>query len=241
MLTDKEEIMRIFMCDSDADTIGSYRKFVEVKAREHGSAEVTEMDSCEKLLFELSDEPNEADVIIMDTVFEGKMDGIEAVRQLREIGFIGEVIFLTDEKERVFESFDVRPFNYLLKKTVTLEKFSSVLEGAILSAKDKKRERITLACAGDVRNIPIDEISYFEVSDRIVEVHYGNEVFEFYSTLEKLENQLFGRNFIRTHKSFMVNTEHIDTVRGDEIVMESGEIIPIAAKYAKYFKEVNTQ
>ena len=233
--------MRIILCDSDKSVVGTYRKFVEVRAAEFGPARIDEMDSCEKMLFELSDEPNEADVIIMDTHFEAKMDGIEAVRQLRDIGFIGEVIFLTDEKERVFESFDVRPFNYLLKGSVSLEKFSEVLRGALLSARDTKRERLTLACAGDVRNIPIDEIKYFEVSERIVEVHYGTEVFEFYSTIDKLENQLFGRNFIRSHKSFLVNAEHIDTVRGSEIVMDNGDIVPIASKYAKLFKEVNTQ
>ncbi len=233
--------MRIVLCDSDKSVTASYRKFVESRAQEMGGAFVEEADSCEKLLFELSDEPNEADVIITDTVFEGKMDGIEAMKQLRDIGYIGEVIFLTNEKERVFESFDVRPCNYLLKQNVSLDKFATVLEGAMLRAKDAKRERLTLACAGDVRNIPIDEIVYFEVSDRIVEVHYSGEVFEFYSTLDKIENQLYGRNFIRSHRSFLVNAEHIDIVRGNEIVMDSGDIIPIGSKYAKYFSEVNTQ
>ena len=128
-----------------------------------------------------------------------------------------------------------------LEKEVSLDKFATVLEGAMLRARDAKRERLTLACAGDVRNIPIDEIVYFEVSDRIVEVHYSGEVFEFYSTLDKIENQLYGRNFIRSHKSFLVNAEHIDIVRGNEIVMDSGDIIPIGSKYAKYFSEVNTQ
>lgn len=233
--------MHIIICDSDRNTASTYRKFTEVRAAAFGSVTVSEADNCEKMLFELSDEPNDADVIITDTSFEGKMDGIEAIRQLREIGFTGEVIFLTNEKERVFESFDVRPFNYLLKDSVTLEKFATVLEGALASARDSKRERLTLACAGDVRNIPIDEISYFEVADRIVEVHYGGEVFEFYSTIDKIENQLYGRNFIRSHKAFLVNAEHIDIVRGNEIVMDRGEIVPIGPKYAKFFKEVNTQ
>ena len=69
--------MRIILCDSDKSVVGTYRKFVEVRAAEFGQARIDEMDSCEKMLFELSDEPNEADVIIMDTHFEAKMDGIE--------------------------------------------------------------------------------------------------------------------------------------------------------------------
>ena len=230
--------MRIIICDSDSNTIETYKKFVEVRSENFGRGRVDDMNSCEKLLFELSDDPNDADVIIMDTAFEGKMDGIETIRQLREIGYTGEVIFLTDEEERVFESFDVRPFNYLIKSRVTLEKFSDVVDGAIRSAMDRKRERLTLACAGDVRNIPVDEIVYFEVSDRIVEVHYGEEVFEFYSTLEKIENQLYGRDFIRTHKAFLVNARHVDTVRDGELVTDRGDIIPIAPKYAKFFGEV---
>ena len=230
--------MRIIICDSDQNTIQTYKKFIEVRAAEQGDATVEGLSSGERLLFEMQDDPNDVDVIVMDTVFEGKMDGIETIRQIREIGFTGEVVFLTSEKDRVFESFDVKPYNFLLKDEVTLERFAEVIDGAIASAMDRKKERLTLACAGDVRNIPIDDITYFELSDRIVEVHYGDEVFEFFSTLEKIENQLYGRDFIRTHKSFLVNARHVDVVRSGELVTDRGDIIPIAPKYEKFFGEV---
>jgi DNA-binding LytR/AlgR family response regulator len=71
------------------------------------------------------------------------------------------------------------------------------------------------------------------VVQKIVEIHYNEEVFEFYSTMQKLENQLYGKGFVRTHRSFLVNKEHISYVMGDELVLDNDEIVPLHQKYAK--------
>jgi hypothetical protein len=51
--------------------------------------------------------------------------------------------------------------------------------------------------------------------------------------MKKLENQLFGKGFVRTHRSFLVNKDHISYVMGSELVLDNDEIVPLHQKYAK--------
>ncbi len=231
--------MRIIICDGDPTSAEQYRRYVEALARRRDPDCLVEvLDSGERLLFEFSDEPDEADVSYMETDFPGKMDGVAAAAQLREVGFRGEIVFLTNNAERVFDSFEARPFQYLIKESTPQEKFDDVLTRAMDSAHRRKRETIALACAGAVRNIPLEEILYFLDSQRIVEVHYGDDIFEFYTTLDKLENQLYGKSFARVHRRYIVNTDRIASAKSTELVLDNGESIPVASRYSKTLKEI---
>ncbi len=71
-------------------------------------------NSDKSLVFELEDNTNKFDIIIMDIVMKG-IDGIETSRILRDYGYNGIIIFLTSSKEFTFDSFRDEPFNYILK------------------------------------------------------------------------------------------------------------------------------
>lgn len=233
--------MRIIVCDQNKEKterlLKALETYLEGPEDETGSESayrhIQLLESSEHLLFELSDEPDEADVIITDTYFEGKTDGISAVKQLRDIGYTGEVIFLTDDKDSVFRSFEVRPANYLIKDETEPDEFVKIVADAMEYARKRKRDMLTFACAGEIKNIAVEDILYFEISQRIAEVHYKEEVFEFYSTMSKLENQLYGKGFVRTHRAFLVNSAHISYLRGDELVLDNEEAVPLSQKHAK--------
>jgi DNA-binding LytR/AlgR family response regulator len=227
--------MRIILCDPNRNEIEKYAHVIDKnrKLLPEKDAKIDIIESGERLLFELSDEPNEADVIIINTEFPGKMTGIDALKQLREIGYTGEVIFLSRDKDPVFDSFAVRPADYLLKTNVTPKKFFFTVADACAVARKRKREMLTFTCAGEIKNIAVEDILYFEIVQRIVEVHYLGEVFEFYSTMKKLENLMHGRGFVRSHRAFLVNSAHISYIMGHEIILDNEETVPVSPSYAK--------
>ena len=229
--------MRIVICSINEAENREVEQLIRSYLPEEEMCNIDVMESCEKMLFEMSDEPNEVDLVITDTDFGEKMDSMDALKQLREIGYEGEILFLSADKERVFESFDVRPANYLVKGEATEDKTINAILSAATIAQGRKRDMITFACAGEIKTIPVDDILYFEVSQKIVEVHYGEEVFEFYSTANKLENQLFERGFKRVHRAFLVNEKHIKSVKSGEVILDNGETVPLAGKYAKNVTE----
>jgi DNA-binding LytR/AlgR family response regulator len=45
-----------------------------------------------------------------------------------------------------------------------------------------------------------------------------------YMTLTSLENQLPGDQFLKVHKSFLINVPHVKAIEGDEIILENARV-----------------
>ena len=71
------------------------------------------------------------EILLLDIGMRG-MDGIETARRLRGNGYDGFLIFITVLKEMVFQSFEVQPFDYLVKP-VQEEHFEKTMERLVRS------------------------------------------------------------------------------------------------------------
>lgn len=231
-------MIRVIICDDEKMFIDKYRDELQKIAQQNDVyVEIEGFTSCEKLLFEISDNPDTVDLIYMDVDFGNRMDGMNASQQLRRIGYTNELVFLTKNKEQVFNSFEVEPMYYMVKSMTDSKKMETVFMRAVEKQSRRKQEYIALSCAGDNRNVPLDSIHYFEIVRRIIEVHYDDQIFEFYSTIGKLENMLMTKGFLRVHRSFLVSMKHIAGIKGAEITMDNGDTIPVGRTYMKSLKE----
>ncbi len=77
------------------------------------------------------------DILFLDIGMRG-MDGIETARRLREQGYKGFLVFITVLREMVFRSFEVQPFDYLVKP-VQVEAFDQTMERLFRSLQDKEK------------------------------------------------------------------------------------------------------
>lgn len=228
----------IYLCDDNEVLLNRYKQQIIDLAVKH-SVEycITTFTSGEQLLFHLSENPNDADIIYLDIVM-GRMDGLETAKKLRENGFCGEIVFLTSSEEHVFDSFDANPLYYILKDTSREQsKFEeSFLRGISLTAK-KTAEVFICANRNQTKQIPLHLISYFEIQSRIVTVNYdGGKTFEFYSSMENLLSRLNVRRFIRCHRSYVISLKYIDTIEAKDLILTTGTIIPIGSTYIKDLK-----
>jgi len=179
----------------------------------------------------LSDTPNAVDIIYMD-ILMGKMNGIETVKRLREIGCVATIIYLTTSDEYVFEAFDTEPFYYIVKDEMPVGKFKAVFERAVESLKLKENDFITVAYSGITTKLNLDQIIYFEVQNRIVTVHTAKTNIDYYEKLENVEKSLEDKGFIRIHRSYLVNCYYIQKITRTLMNLKDGTELPISAKYS---------
>ncbi len=230
--------MRIIICDDDRNILDRYTKVLKELGEKHKiKQDVSGYISGEELLFELPENPDEIDLIYLDIHFGNKMDGMEVAKKLRKVGYTNQIIFLTVDREKVFESFDVDPLYFFVKEDVSATKFEEVFLKAIRRIRSKEEEILSLSCAGQNRNIPVEDIRYFEVVQRIITVYYGKESFEFYSTMGKLENLLAHRGFVRVHRGYIVALRHIVSVKNSEILLTNDVRIPVGRTYMKNLRD----
>ena len=75
--------------------------------------------------------------------------------------------------------------------------------------------------------IKLKDILYFESESNYLNLHTANTVYKFRSTISAIEKELSAKGFIRTHKGFLVNQEHIFSVKSENIVLSNNVVLPI--------------
>lgn len=223
--------MNIFICDDSAEQISLCKKSLQRLCAEHGvHASIQTFPSGEALLFEAEDSYASLDLIYLDIRMPG-LNGLETAKRLREIGYLGDIVFFTITPDYAIDGYDVSALHYVVKEQTSSEKFEEIFLRACERKQRRESEVLVLTCAGESRCVPVEDIRYFEIQQRIVTVYYGTERFEFYSTMMRLEEQLFNKGFVRTHKSFLVGKRFIHSIDSTRVVLDSGEELPVGKRY----------
>ncbi len=229
-------MFQVILCDDNPQVLTFYERLLQDAANANNiEIKLTCFESGEQLLFNLSDQPNCADIIYLD-ILMGQTNGIEVAHKLREIGCIATVIFLTTSNEYVFEAFDSNRFYYIVKDEMTPKKFKEIFLKATTAVDMKKTNYIVISVGGSNIKVLLDKIKYFDVQNRLVTVHTVNENIEYYSTLEELEKLLKGRGFIRIHRSYLVNCYYIQKFSRTQITLSDGMVLPVSTKYSDNVK-----
>ena len=177
------------------------------------------------------------DIIFLDIIMKD-LDGMGTARIVREKAFDKILILVSSSREYVFAAYDVEAFQYLLKP-VDENKLKRVLQKALLKLEKHPQEFMIVNKERQSKKLFLDNIYYFEIIGRMVDVHGAEGVFTYYEQIGVLENQLRGKGFFLCHKSYLINLKHVDGYNRQEVLLDNGERIVIAKRrYEDFCKEI---
>lgn len=164
-------------------------------------------------------------LVFLDIQMSG-LDGVETAHQLRENGFTGELVFLTGFSEYVFQGYDVRAFNYLLKPP----SYTQIAKCVDYVAEKLHEQRYTFRYRGSVIQIPYSKILYFSSAN-----HYTNIV----TTEDKLKqlepmrsiHAYLPSQFLFCHRTIIINMDHVVMLKGRDLLLSNEETIPVSQKH----------
>lgn len=157
-----------------------------------------------------------------------KMSGLDAAKKLRKEGYQGPIIFLTAFREYVFHGYEVHAMNYLLKPVKEESLFLCLDE----IAKDLSASSYLYRNKQDIISIPYKDILSFSSSLHYIDILTVSDHFCQYATLNNIIKYL-PQEFIRIHKSCIVNMAHIYKISGSIIELSNHMTTPIGRSYAK--------
>lgn len=172
---------------------------------------------------------NSFDIIFLDIYMTGK-SGMEAARRIREFDTACKIIFVTSSTDHAIEGYGVFAFNYLVKP-IRPETFELVFKKAIGDTITEKANVLSIKSGNKVHTIQYKEIRYIEIAGKIVKIHtLDGAVLDSHLKLDEIEKMLIDPRFLRSHKSFLVNMDHVAVIEEYSITMTGHINVPIRQK-----------
>jgi len=153
-----------------------------------------------------------------------------------------DVIFTTAYSEHAIDGFELNATDYLLKP-FSFDRFFTAVNKVVkkkhLNNKINNNDYLLIKANKTTHKIATNDILFIEAYGDYVKVHIEDKYILTNSTFTNIFNQLPKNLFFRTHKSFAVNLDKIDTINGNRISVNK-QLIPIGQKFkAEFFKVLN--
>jgi two-component system, LytTR family, response regulator len=186
------------------------------------------------------------DLIFLDI----QMPKITGFEMLELIEQPPAVIFTTAFDEYAIKAFETHAIDYLLKP-FSKERFDKALEKWLAqtnTTQQKKAtenliqssvelpeqtERVVVKTAGKIKIIPIRELHFLEAADDYVKLHTKEGAFLKNKTMSYFEQALNPSQFVRTHRSYILNVQEITRIDPYEkeshlAILKSGAHVPVS-------------
>jgi len=185
---------------------------------------------------------NEVDLMFVD-INMPDLSGMEFVKSLKNPP---GVIFTTAYSEYAIEGFKVDAIDYLLKP---------IGYSDFLRAAEKARERIQpragtldrvesndkfllIKSEYKIIRINLSDIKYIEGMREYIRIHIENQpAVMTLMSMKKIDEFLPGGQFMRIHRSFIVNLNKINTIERNRIVFDKDVYIPVSEQYKAEFQQ----
>jgi DNA-binding LytR/AlgR family response regulator len=179
----------------------------------------------------------------VDLIFcDIQMPGISGLQFVKSLTLKPLIIFVTAYDQFALDGFELDVVDYLLKP-VAVERFLKACNKALTifeQAKrvneqpetEKRRKYIFLYADYNLIKVNHEDITYIEGLKDYVKIYVSNSPKAIISrvTIKSLESQLPADDFFRVHKSYIVNLDHVHSIRKGRIKIADVEI-PFSDSY----------
>jgi two-component system LytT family response regulator len=195
------------------------------------------------------------DLVFLDIQMP-KLDGFEVVEL---IGKDVPVVFVTAFDEHAIHAFEVNAVDYLLKP-VGSDRFKAALQrvrqrfpsqpptpvSQLISAarpENRSLERILVRQGARVDVVPVDRLDYAEAQDDYVSLKVAGKEMLKQQTLGDLAQSLDPSQFVRIHRSFLLNLDRLARLDSDDrdnrvAVLSDGTRLPVSRSGYARLKEL---
>lgn len=203
-----QDLLKQFVSDHpDLELVGSYDSPMEA---------IKELES------------SEIDLLLLDI----NLPKISGINFYKSLTIKPLVIFTTAYTEFAVEGFEIDAIDYLVKPFP----FQRFLK-AIARAKEKLNQKsvatdqiLVIKADKKIYRIPHNQIHYIESLRDFVKIHIDSGAIISSDTLRSLKESLPADNFLRIHKSYIVNLNKIEFMEGNQVCIKEKKL-PIGQSY----------
>lgn len=212
------------ICDDDCAFMSELEALLHELLSERGvSCHITQFSDPSALLAAM-EQGMCCDLLFLDILF-GKEKGIRCAQILRDRNWDVELIYVTCCKDYAVASYGTHALYYLLKPISRTE----LMHALDRFLKQHTPHNLYLTTPRGTLRIPLTSVLYFEIYNHTIVIHLLNGSSKSWrGSLQELEAILPADQFARTHRSFLVNLEHISLINHNQILLTTGDALPLS-------------
>lgn len=231
-------MIKVAFCDDDPSVLDEARALLdEYRTKHNREIMYTAFRGSLELLAEI-EKGARWDVLFLDIIMPGE-NGMDVAKEIRQYDNAVKIIFLTSSSEFAVESYAVGAYFYQLKPIGGREKFFPLMDSVLLACEKGRQCSLILRCKSGIARIDLEKLEYCEVIGHTLLFHLENgKLLESSGSLDKLCEKLEKyENFLRPHRSFLINMEYIQNISYKAITMTGLTEIPVPhGKYSEIKK-----
>jgi len=175
---------------------------------------------------------SQVDLILLDI----EMPGMSGLELIKSIPSKPAVVIITSKAEHAVEAFEYSVSDYLVKP-VSYSRFLKAInkvkrQPVIISAEGNKD--LYVKTDSKIIKIILKDLLYVEALADYVILHTTLQKHVVHSTMKGIEKRLSGSEFMRIHRSFIINVEKVESIEDLSVVINN-KFIPIGASYKEIF------
>lgn len=221
-------MLKIAICDDEVNILNKTREIVESYSK--SNIEVTTYKSGEELISDYKD----FDIIFLDIDMKG-INGIEAAKRIREKDKLVKIVYVTNYTDYTSSAFSVHAFGYIVKP-VKEEDIHHQLDEVLSYMREEISEVLEFNTTEGIIRIDLKDIYYFEYKLRKVIMKTKDYSYIIKQKISEIGDQMEDYDFVMPHKSFSINLYNVKSVKGYDIHMMDGSIIPLSQKKSTKFR-----
>lgn len=227
----------VCVCDENKEDLYKFAKIILETAEEDGiEVQISCFESAENLISEINEFKKNIDIIYINPNMEkGKL----LAHKMAEKPYDTMIIFLADSYKDLYYAFEARAVQFFLKSQIKLDEFKVTFRNAYNNLAENKGDLFVCEFAGIRTSLPLKDIEYFEIKNRVIQISYRNKDndIKFYGSMESLQKYLEKKLFLRIHRSYLINMLYIDKLSARKVILKTGDELPIGKLYAESSKK----
>ncbi|WP_244287823.1 LytR/AlgR family response regulator transcription factor [Lacrimispora celerecrescens] len=184
----------------------------------------------------VSDYSASYDIILLDIQMK-YLNGMKTAQKIRELDEDVIFIFITSSSQFAVEGYSVDALGYILKPVPYLS-FSQIINKAV--GRILKRQAvhyISIDRPEGTMRLSTDSVYYIESQLHHVLIHTDKGNFVASGPMKRLEEALKTFGFTKCHNAYLVNLKHVTGCLPIEVLLFSGDRIPVSRSRKKSFME----
>ena len=225
--------LRIAICDDLKEEQLQLAAFVREYCSGHGLEVAIKLFSSGEELLDMF-QSGMFHILFLDIYMSG-ISGVDAARKIRELDQTCAIIFATTSEDHGLVSYEVLASDYLVKP-ILAEDVASAMDWCVEQIQSTYRD-LTVACDNGTVSLPLRDIHYIEIQGHTAMIHLDDRVLLTRRSLDELEQEIGHPDFLRCHRSFLVNMNNVRWLDKNNFRLHSGDTVPIGSTITAKVKD----